>query len=593
MTLGFGYTAAAFTDNRALAAFTNVPADDDDDPLINLPPLERVYNGDLARPDLALVVAMELSAVTAADIGNSGTFYLATESFTTLPANSPASTFFDGRLQSCVLTRSIERGNDGQLAGGLIRAFGEVELSNADGGLDDLLSLWYVEGRAVVIKVAAKVNRNTVRGYNTFSTVFTGTAGQWTFERGGDSVRLRLESVNRQLRREIGTTAYTGTGGANGTSDLEDVSKPQTYGICYNVSPQLIDPTIRTYQVHDDFIEDIAAVYDSGIPLEFAGRYADYATLSVQELDPGTYAISRTEGHIMLGADPVGQVTVDVTGDRTANRRPLVERWQDGTVFGDGQGWTADTRYKPVKGAVQAIWRILEERASFTASQINVDNFYRADVLQPAQIGYHIPPGDAGTIEQHTAELARSIGACIGPDQFNRLVIVRVDSPSDNSPHDLTKANIVGLERATLPYGAPWYQWRLGYRINWTPQSETQLAATVSLARKGQLKKQYPVTVNSETDVLTAYPSARAIEDKTYFVEVADAQAERTRREALYAVGRIMLSVTVKTFMFRIELGETVKVTYDRFNLDSGRFFTVLEVEEDLVDQTTRLLLFG
>lgn len=54
-----------------------------------------------------------------------------------------------------------------------------------------------------------------------------------------------------------------------------------------------------------------------------------------------------------------------------------------------------------------------------------------------------------------------------------------------------------------------------------------------------------------------------------------------------------MLSVTVKTFMFRIELGETVQITYDRFRLDTGRFFTVLEVEEDLFEQTTRLLLFG
>lgn len=523
MTFGFGFTASALTDNRALAAFTNVPADDDDDPLISLPPLERVYNGDLARPDLALVVAMELSAVTAADIGNSGTFYLASESFVTLPANTPASTFFDGRVQSCVLTRSIERANDGQLAGGLIRAFGEIELSNADGGLDDLLSLWYVEGRSVVIKVAAKVDRNTVRGYNTFSTVFTGTAGQWTFERGGDSVRLRLESVSRQLRREIGTTEYAGTGADEGTDDLAGVSRPQTYGICENVSPQLVDPTIRTYQVHDDFVEDITAVYDSGVPLEFAGRYVDYATLAARELDEGTYAISRPGGYIMLGADPVGQVTVDVIGDRSANRRPLVERWEDGTVFADGKGWTKDSALLPIKGAVQAIWRILEERAGFTSSQINVDYFYRADVTQPAQIGYHIPAGDANTVEYHIAELARSIGAAVGPDQFNRLAVVRVESPTDNSPHDLNKGNIVALERATLPYGAPWYQWRLGYDNNWTVQSESQLAASVSLTRKAQLRRPYRVTVHSDTDVQTAYPTARVIEDRTYFTEVADA----------------------------------------------------------------------
>ena len=579
MTFGFGFTSAAFTDNTALAAFTDIPA----------------YATDLARPDLSLVIAMELSAVTAADVGTSGTFYFASEAFTTLPGNTPASRHFEGRIRSCVLSRTIERGQDGMLSGGLIRSFGEVELDNADGGLDDVLTYWYVDGREVVIKAAGKDSSGNIRSYGSFGRVFIGTAGQWTFEGDGNIVKLRLESLSRRLRRKIGTTAYEGTGTDEGTEDLDGVSKPQTYGICYNVSPQLIDPTIRTYQAHDDFIEDVLAVYDSGIALEEDGRYSTYEKLTERELDAGTFAISRTEGHIMLGADPVGQVTMDVEGDRTANRRPDAEDWSDGTRWSDGTGWSKTFASLPVQGVAQAIWRILEERAGFTSEQINESAFYRFDKAQPAQIGYHVPAGDTNTIEQHIAELARSAGAAVGVDQYNHVTLVRVEAPSDNSPYDLNDTNIVrgGVSRVTLPYGSPWYQWRVGYLPNWTVQTESQLAATVSLSRKSKLKRPYLVTVASDTDVQTAFPAARVIEHRTYFNELEDAQAERERLAALYSVDRMMLSVEVRTFLFRIELGETARVTYDRFGLDAGRFFTVLEVEENLTEHTTRLLLFG
>ena len=580
MTFGlYALSTRSFTDDAALATFTSIPA----------------YATDLSRPDLSLVVAMELDAVTAADAGNSGTFYYGSEGFTTLPSNTPASQHFEGRIRSCILARSIERGQDGLLAGGLIRSFGEIELDNADGGLDDLLTLWYVDGRQCVIKAAGKDSNGNVRSYGSFGRVFIGTAGQWTFEADGNIVKLRLESVSRRLRRKMGTTAYLGTGGAEGISDLEGVSKPQTYGICYNVSPQLIDQSIRTYQCHDDFIEDVFAVYDSGVEIEFDGRYVDYATLSVQELTEGTYAISRTAGHLMLGADPVGQVTMDVEGDKGANRRPEVEDWSDGTRWSDGTGWSRQAATLPIQGVAQAIWRILEERAGFTSEQINESAFGRFDRAQPAQIGYHVEAGDTATIAEHIAELARSAGAAVGVDQYNHVTLVRVEAPSDNSPYDLNDTNIVrgGVARVTLPYGSPWYQWRVGYRVNWTIQNEAQLAATVSLSRKSKLKRPYLVTVASDTDVQTAFPAARVIEHKTYFNELEDAQAERVRLAALYSVDRMMLSVEVKTFLFRIELGETVKVTYDRFGLDSGRFFTVLEVEENLVEQTTRLLLFG
>ena len=577
MTFGLGFTAYALTDNPALAAFASIPA----------------YASDLARADLSLVVAMELSAVTAADIGNSGKFYLSSETFATTASDSPASRLFDGRIRSCVIRRTIEPSSDGQLAGGIIRAFGEVELDNADGGLDDLLTLWYVDGRDVVIKVAGKASRDTTRAYSSFGTVFTGHAGQWSFERAGDSVRLRLESINRQLRRAIATTTYDGNGSSGGTEDLAGVSKPQAYGICYNVSPQLVDPTVRSYQVHDDFIESVIAVYDSGVELQGGGLYSNYAALTADTIPDGSYGVSRPEGFIALGLDPVGQVTMDLEGDRSSNRRPAVESWSDGTTWSDGTGWGAGASQIPVQGVAQAIWRILEERGGFTSAQINESAFYRFDRLQPAQVGYHVPAGDTDTIETHIQRLAASAGGAVGPDQYNRLILIRVDAPSDNSPYTLDSTNIVSLERATVPYAVPWYIWRLGYRINWTVQSDSQLAEGVSLSRRAQLKRLYRLTTNRDDDILETFPASGSIETLTYFVELEDAQAERSRRQALYSVGRIMLRVAVKTYLFRIELGETVKVTYDRFDLDSGRYFTVLEVEEDLAEQTTRLLLFG
>jgi hypothetical protein len=54
-----------------------------------------------------------------------------------------------------------------------------------------------------------------------------------------------------------------------------------------------------------------------------------------------------------------------------------------------------------------------------------------------------------------------------------------------------------------------------------------------------------------------------------------------------------MYEVVVKTALFSVRIGQTVRLTYHRWDLDGGKNFVVVGVTDDAIRVETTLVVFG
>jgi hypothetical protein len=108
------------------------------------------------------------------------------------------------------------------------RQFGEIEIANGDGALDSLVNSYAIDGRRVRVLLGP-----TGGAYNQFGAVADVLATGWS----GDSlvVRVGLRDRGYSLDVPLQQNVYAGSGGAEGTAEIEGKPKPLCFGICDNV----------------------------------------------------------------------------------------------------------------------------------------------------------------------------------------------------------------------------------------------------------------------------------------------------------------------------------------------------------------------
>ena len=202
---------------------------------------------------LASLLSEQVVAVTTV------TEYFASRSFATRATDAPAHRFFPGRIiRGLRLSRRLTTAEGGQFGALIETDFGEVQLANNDGSLDHLVEQYAADGRQIRLKIGSTETGSDgierVQPYASFVTVYTSVAGPWTFEH--DVVRLRIEDLSNRLQSRLQQAVYAGTGGKEGTVDIAGRTKPTALGRCFNVTAQLVDPLILTYQLHAGAIEE-------------------------------------------------------------------------------------------------------------------------------------------------------------------------------------------------------------------------------------------------------------------------------------------------------------------------------------------------
>lgn len=166
---------------------------------------------------------------------------------------------------------------------------GDIELSNADGGLD-FLDDYAVDGQSAVVKF--------LDDDGSLIEMFNGTAQAISDD--NDRKRIKLIPRSEALKKDHPFDVYLGDNvlpaGLEGTEgDLKDGVKPKLWGDVRNIPAKLVNQSLLIYQVSSLADCTITSVYDDGVKL------VNYRTNGAHSLGATSIAITGGLGPIKAG----------------------------------------------------------------------------------------------------------------------------------------------------------------------------------------------------------------------------------------------------------------------------------------------------
>jgi len=482
-----------------------------------------------------LVILKPYNLATSSEI----TLYYSGEGFITEPTDTPANTLFEPRLVEPIsFSRSMF--SSGKIGGFSVPGFGELILTNADGGLDAFSGYGW-DGRSVEVKVG-----EDGADYEFYFTIFNGQAR--TVEFDDLFIRVILRDNQNDFDIDYPDTLYAGTGGNEGTAELAGQAKPHCYGQVHNIEPVLVDATNYVYQVHDGAIQAIDAVYDGGVAL----------TISTD------YTVDLTNGRFTLVAAPTGIITADVKGSKP--------------------GGTYLTTVADI------IEHLVEDHAGFTyPDDFDTASFTALNTANSAVVGVY----DRETTDLFNVldRLINSIGGFYGFDRDGKFQVGRVELPTGAAAFEFDSTNIIEITR--LASAVPNHQVRVNYNKNFRVMSESDFDASITAAKRDSLVREWSVATASDANVLTPYPNSSALIVNTFLVDPTAAATEASRLLTIYKTQRDFYKIMVKTQPYTLKLNDVVKITFNRYNLTSGKLFRVISIVEDAANNEVELELWG
>lgn len=227
------------------------------------------------------------------------------------------------------------------------------------------------------------------------------------------------------------------------------------------------------------------------------------------------------------------------------------------------------------------------------------------------------------TVLQAIRDILRNIGATchrypydvpVPPTQA--LTVRRLQAPAASAVFELNRNNIIAgtlkkIRPADGERGIPPWRVNVNYKRNWTVMSASELVGTAP-AEITFAAQAYRTAKAENAGVTVIYPAAPELLLDTNLSTEADGIAHATYMRDLHAttVPRQMFSVEValqpdqgpglmdftflslpSPFIRGLMLGDTVLLTYPRFDLDAGQYFVVIGYELDFAAAANRALL--
>lgn len=152
--------------------------------------------------------------------------------------------------------------------------------------------------------------------FGDFEKIFTGRCG--ALERQNANIgSIALRGYEGDLDRDLLSSTYAGTSGAEGDLAMKGVSKPWMSGPCEGVPGVLIDKVNWIWQLHGyGAIDDITAAYEGGLTLGSAHATVPttYAALAALSMGGASWAKAPAVGLVRLGYEPSRPVVFDARG---------------------------------------------------------------------------------------------------------------------------------------------------------------------------------------------------------------------------------------------------------------------------------------
>jgi hypothetical protein len=503
------------------------------------------------------------------------TLYFASIPFTTLPGDTVTNQHFAERLKEA---GSYDRSmfSTGTTQGQISVGAGYLEIVNNDGELDQLRNRYAFDGYPLRIQSVPRIQPK----YSDAVLVFAGTVEQVELSWAKATVRIRDRltalDVEHQDVLYAGSTVAGGMNEAEGLpDDLKGKGKELAYGAPQLVPATAANPFDSIFGLGADGLEAVEEVRDRGVLLTPTGtNYANIAALRGASIPAGQYATALALGLVRTGSKPVGQLTA----------RP-VEKTAGGA-----------------RTAAQIARRMLLRSGLVEGVDFLATDIAALDALNPAPVGYWMPPEDQTTLTA-VQKVLGSVGATIVPDRLGVFRILRFDAPSGYPDLFLSTAEILegnggrGLQLlATGDEGRGVPAWRVTvqYARNWYVMNRSELDVATTETFKAFASQEWRTAIAEDITVRAVNRLASDLTYETYLTEEADAQAEAGRLLALHSVPRDRFQVPLKTFLAEhIELGSVVRLQLPRFGLEAGKDFTVIGLSEKFSTNTTTLDLWG
>lgn len=481
---------------------------------------------------LAIIKPYKISTTTVTS------FYYSDRGFTTTPSDTPANIYFDARLiEPLSFSRSMFVGT--KLGGESVSSFGSISLNNADAGLDSLASDFAFEGREIEIKIG-----EVGASYSHHFSIFKGNMRQIEYD--DEILRIYLKDKQSTFEKAIQTTLYAGTGGTEGSANLKNTPKPLLFGECKNIAPVLVDSTNFIYQVHDGAIQAIDNVYDGGVVLS-SGVTNDL-----------------TNGRFTLASEPTNEVTADIQGAKDSGGTYLYK--------------TADI-----------VSHIVQTYGGLSGSEVSTSSITALNTANASKIGIYI---DADTeIGDVLDEISNGAGAFYGFGRDGVFEIVRIELPSGDPDLEVDSTNILELGR--LSTEVPNYRVRVGYNRNWYLMSEADLGSTATTAQRDFVTREMLFEKDETATTLASYPLSQELKVESLFLESSAAATEADRLLTIYDTQRDIYRIKLKTQPYTVKLNSVVKMTFNRYNLTTGKLFRVISISEDAEVNEVELDLWG
>ena len=365
--------------------------------------------------------------------------------------------------------------------------------------------------------------------------VFTGIAGMWIA--ADNAVRIPIRDISYWLDRPIQTSVYGGTGTYDGTAELAGVTVPKLRGKAYNITPVLIDPTNRIYQ-YNDAAGTVVALYERGATgITFQ---ANTTNLYSGTTTAGQYRTDNSRGLFQLGSSPVGQITLDATGQFPTAGNITV---------------------------LATIARYLQSEDASVPSGFTDTTAYTDDATDyPYDGGIYIAAGSGMTGRAAVSYVLSSYGAklTVARDGKSRPLALRAASLTATPVMALNEYNTISVRAVELPSSLhpPPYRIRCGYQHNYTTQADISSSATDAHREFVQQPARIKTTVNAAIQAAFRLPNdlppfGGGLDDATDAATVASDIA------ALWCASRFAYLVRVPIEVgLDLDLGDTVLLTW-------------------------------
>lgn len=308
---------------------------------------------------------------------------------------------------------------------------------------------------------------------------------------------------------------------------------PLCFGECFNISPVLLNPVTKQYQVHSGPVSAITAVRENGQPIPFTANLAN-----------GTFTLQN---------NAQGRVTADVRG----------------AVIAGSYLTTAN----------QLIQHIITNIMGLSAPS--------GDTWPNYTLGIYIDKDLS--VASVMDDIAASVG---GAWCFNRLnqVTKTYFNGLHSATDELTQDDIEDETLLPVRRIAPAQSVTIGYKRNWTPQPDG--LAGVIREQNPELatlyEKSESVAVAENNGIATQYPDAADIIASTLIVHYSDALTEASRRAAQASVPHSVYELSAFTAPFGMQLGQTITINYPQY-FNGGKLALIVRLSDQPADNSVRM----